>query len=221
MNNQNIQNTTTSEPFTAQQYAACAVCERHESHPSWPWCAYCGPSILRHWGFAAGGGAALAGALYATGQVSPLVATAFSGFFAVLAVLSLIDARSMLLPDKLTLPLIWAGLLFNLLLGFTPLSFAVLGAMGGYLSLYALNWLSVLTSGRDGVGGGDFKLLAAIGAWLGYMPLKEVLLVASVGALAYVGYLKLKGKGGFLTPFPFGPFIAMGGVVAVFLQLLP
>lgn len=215
---QHIENNHLSNPPINQQ-AACAVCERHECHSGWPWCASCGPSILRHWSLAAGGGAALSGVLWTTGLASPLVSTAFAGFFAVLSVLALVDARSMLLPDKITLPLLWAGLLFNLLSGFTPLSAAVLGAVGGYLSLYILNWLSVFTSGRDGIGGGDFKLLAAIGAWLGYEPLKEVLLAASVLALLYVGYLKLKGKGGLATPFPFGPFIALGGGAAVFMML--
>lgn len=158
---------------------------------------------------------------FLTGQESGLRATGLAGFFAVLAVLSLIDARSLLLPDRLTLPLLWAGLLFNLLLGFTPVDLAILGAVTGYLSLYVLNWLSVLTSRRDGIGGGDFKLLAAIGAWLGYEPLKEVMLVASISALVFLGYRKYRGTGDFGTVFPFGPFIALGGVAAVGLRWLP
>ncbi len=130
--------------------------------------------------------------------------------------LTLIDVDSQLLPDQLTLPLLWLGLLFNVSGHWVPLADAVLGAMAGYLSLWSVYWLFKWATGKEGMGYGDFKLLAAIGAWLGWLSLPIVLLLASVvGAL--VGVALVVGKGHDRhVPIPFGPYLAAAGAIALF-----
>lgn len=133
----------------------------------------------------------------------------------VLVALTFIDLDKMLLPDQLTLPLLWGGLLFNLLGGFVPLADAVIGAMAGYLVLWALYWAFKLLTGKEGMGYGDFKLLAALGAWLGWQALPIVLLLSSlVGAAIGIGLILLRnhhqGK-----PIPFGPYLAIAGWIAL------
>ena len=109
-------------------------------------------------------------------------------FTAYVVAMTFIDADTQLLPDELTLPLIWFGLLFNLKTGFVPLEQAVIGAMVGYMSLWTLYWAFKLLTGKEGMGYGDFKLLAAIGAWLGVAVIPITLLVASVvGIAAFFG----------------------------------
>lgn len=136
--------------------------------------------------------------------------------FALIA-LTFIDFDTQLLPDDITLPLLWLGLLFNLNTGFTDLQSAVIGAIAGYLILWSIYWLFKLATGKEGMGYGDFKLLAAIGAWFGWQLLPAVILLSSVlGAIIGIGLIVLT-KRGRETPMPFGPFLAIGGIAALFL----
>ena len=132
-----------------------------------------------------------------------------------LITLAFIDFDTQLLPDSITLPLIWAGLLFNLFGTFTALDAAVIGAVAGYLILWTVYWLFKLLTGKEGMGFGDFKLLAAIGAWLGWTLLPAVILLsAGVGAVIGIVLILVErhGRG---TPIPFGPYLALGGLVAL------
>ena len=133
----------------------------------------------------------------------------------ILLALAVIDFRTQLLPDVLTLPLLWAGLLFQLLFQPFMLSDAVIGVMVGYLSLWSFYWLFKLVTGKEGMGFGDFKLLAALGAWLGwnFLPLILILsagLGAMVGLSAQAFAPRLRGQ-----PLPFGPFLALAGWIAL------
>ncbi|WP_421335900.1 prepilin peptidase [Aeromonas veronii] len=132
-----------------------------------------------------------------------------------LVALTFIDLDKMLLPDQLTLPLLWGGLLFNLASGLVPLADAVIGAMAGYLVLWSLYWAFKLLTGKEGMGYGDFKLLAALGAWLGWQALPIILLLSSlVGAVIGISLIALhkhhQGK-----PIPFGPYLAIAGWIAL------
>jgi leader peptidase (prepilin peptidase)/N-methyltransferase len=127
-----------------------------------------------------------------------------------------IDFDTQLLPDSITLPLLWAGLLINIPGSFVDLRSAVIGAAAGYLALWSVYWLFKLVTGKEGMGFGDFKLLAAIGAWLGWAMLPLVILLSSmVGAVVGVGLILLA-RHGRNVPIPFGPYLAAGGVVALF-----
>ena len=140
---------------------------------------------------------------------------AFIFVFALVA-LTFIDFDTQLLPDDITLPLLWLGLLFNLNVGFTDLKSAVIGAILGYLILWSVYWAFKLVTGKEGMGYGDFKLLGAIGAWFGWQMLPAVILLSSVvGAVIGIGLIVFKGKGGG-TAIPFGPFLALGGIAALF-----
>ncbi len=140
---------------------------------------------------------------------------AFAFIFALIT-LTFIDFDTQLLPDDITLPLLWLGLLFNLNGGFTDLKSAVIGAMLGYLILWSVYWLFKLVTGKEGMGYGDFKLLGAIGAWFGWQLLPAVILLSSVaGALIGIGLIVFKGQGR-STAIPFGPFLALGGIAALF-----
>ncbi|HHQ4527662.1 TPA: prepilin peptidase [Aeromonas hydrophila] len=133
----------------------------------------------------------------------------------VLVALTFIDLDKMLLPDQLTLPLLWGGLLFNLTGGFVPLADAVIGAMAGYLVLWSLYWAFKLLTGKEGMGYGDFKLLAALGAWLGWQALPIVLLLSSlVGAFIGIGLILLRNHHQ-NKPIPFGPYLAIAGWIAL------
>jgi leader peptidase (prepilin peptidase)/N-methyltransferase len=130
--------------------------------------------------------------------------------------LSVIDYDTQLLPDDITLPLIWLGLLWNLIGGFTPLADAVIGAVAGYLILWTVYQLFKLLTGKEGMGYGDFKLLAAYGAWLGWGMLPLVLLASSlVGALVGIGMIVIAGHDR-AKPIPFGPYLVMGGMIALY-----
>jgi leader peptidase (prepilin peptidase)/N-methyltransferase len=121
------------------------------------------------------------------------------------------------LPDDITLPLLWLGLLFNLNNGFTTLNAAVIGAIAGYMILWSIYWAFKLATGKEGMGYGDFKLLAAIGAWFGWQLLPAVILLSSVlGAIIGISLIIFT-KQGRETPMPFGPFLAIGGIAALFL----
>lgn len=122
-----------------------------------------------------------------------------------------IDVRTQLLPDQITLPLLWAGLLLSLVHLFIGPPASILGAAIGYLSLWSVYWLFKLLTGKEGMGFGDFKLLAALGAWMGPMSLLPVILLSSfIGALVGGALIALR-KHGREVPMPFGPFIALAG----------
>ena len=128
-----------------------------------------------------------------------------------LITLALIDLDTQLLPDSITLPLLWLGLAFNLDGHFTDLGSAVIGAMAGYLALWSVFWLFKLATGKEGMGYGDFKLLAALGAWCGIKAVIPILLISSlVGAILGSAWLLFKGRD-HATPIPFGPYLAIAG----------
>ncbi|MBZ9560439.1 prepilin peptidase [Halomonas coralii] len=161
----------------------------------------------------------LAGGVLAVAVVTIHGATpaslALIGACLTLLALAVIDLRTQLLPDLLTLPLLWTGLLYQWLFQPLMLESAVLGAVVGYLVLWAFYWLFKLTTGKEGMGYGDFKLLAALGAWMGWQML-PLLLILSAGVGAVVGIVaqlvmpRLRGM-----PIPFGPFLAMAGWIAL------
>ncbi len=133
-----------------------------------------------------------------------------------LLTLSLIDQDTRLLPDQLTLPLLWLGLLANLNQTFTTLESAVIGAVAGYVSLWLVFHLFHLMTGKYGLGYGDFKLYAAFGAWLGWELLPQILLFASLsGTLLGAGLILLRHQDR-QTPMPFGPHLAAAGCLALF-----
>ncbi|MET0323507.1 MAG: A24 family peptidase [Duganella sp.] len=131
----------------------------------------------------------------------------------VLIALTFIDFDTQLLPDDLTYPLLWAGLLLNLDATYVPLHSAVIGAAAGYLSLWALYWAYKLLRKREGMGYGDFKLLAALGAWLGWTMLPAIVLMASlVGSVVGIALMVLNRRG-LDYQIPFGPYLAASGLL--------
>lgn len=133
-----------------------------------------------------------------------------------LIALTFVDFDTQLLPDDITLPLLWLGLLFNLGAVYVPLHEAVTGAVIGYMVLWSIYWLFKLLTGKEGMGYGDFKLLAAIGAWLGWKMLPLVILLSSfIGAVVGIALIMLA-RHGRSVPIPFGPYLAGGGLVALF-----
>ena len=128
---------------------------------------------------------------------------------------TMIDTDTQLLPDDLTLPLLWIGLGINLYSTFASLENAVIGAILGYLSLWTVYWLFKLLTGKEGMGYGDFKLLAALGAWMGWSMLPLIILLSSlVGAVVGLTMIVL-GKMGFSKQIPFGPYLAGAGLIAL------
>ena len=132
-----------------------------------------------------------------------------------LLALTFIDYDTQLLPDQLTLPLLWLGLITNLFGGFTDLPSALIGAIAGYLFLWSTYWAFKLITGKEGMGYGDFKLYAAIGAWLGWQVLPAVILIASMVGLLYALFTFLTGNRQSAQPIPFGPFLAVSGWVSL------
>ena len=132
-----------------------------------------------------------------------------------LIALTFIDADTQLLPDSITLPLLWMGLCFNLFGVFADLSSAVLGAMVGYLSLWSVYWAFKLFTGKEGMGYGDFKLLAALGAWLGWQMLPLIILLSSLVGAAVGIVLIILARQGRHVPIPFGPYLAAAGLIAL------
>jgi leader peptidase (prepilin peptidase) / N-methyltransferase len=159
-----------------------------------------------------------------TGALSALLVWRFGSGIAGLATLlfawllialTFIDADTQLLPDDLTLPLLWGGLLLNLNATFVPLEEAVIGAAAGYLSLWCVYWVFKFATGKEGMGYGDFKLLAALGAWLGWKMIPVIILLSSmVGAVVGISLI-LFAKRGREIPIPFGPYLAAAGVIAL------
>ena len=148
-----------------------------------------------------GWGASAAGAIILVGFLIPLV---------------FIDIDRKLLPDNLVYPLLWIGLLFNLQNTFVDINSAVIGALAGYLTLWSIFWLFKLVTGKEGMGYGDFKLLAALGAWLGWSMLPLIIMLSSiVGAVLGIAMLVISKKGR-ETTIPFGPYLAIAGLIALF-----
>ena len=130
--------------------------------------------------------------------------------------LAFIDLDTFYLPDDITLPLVWAGLLVNMGGVFVDLQSAVIGAVAGYLALWVVFWSYKLATGKDGMGYGDFKLLAAIGAWLGWKMLPVVILLSSfVGAIVGISLIVFA-RHGRNVPIPFGPYLVLAGLIALF-----
>jgi len=144
------------------------------------------------------------------------VALLWCGFCAVLVALAGIDWDTTLLPDNMTMPLLWAGLVASVLGWTIPLPDSIWGAVAGYLSLWAVYWLFKLATGKEGMGFGDFKLLAALGAWLGWKMILPIVLAASIiGAAVGIG-MKLGSTLREGRYVPFGPFLAGAGLVVLF-----
>lgn len=159
-----------------------------------------------------------------TGLLSLVVAWHFGFSWACLGALLLtwslisltfIDLDHQLLPDKITLPLVWLGILFNLFGQFADLSSSVIGAIAGYLVLWSIYHLFRLVTGKEGMGYGDFKLLAALGAWMGWQYLPMIVLLSSlVGAVVGISLVLLKNHHRDI-PIPFGPYLAAAGWIAL------
>ncbi len=155
-----------------------------------------------------------------TGSVAWHFGVSWQALFAIiylwsLITLTFIDADTTLLPDDITLPLLWLGLLVNAAGVFTTLQAAVVGAAAGYLALWSVYWAFKLITGKEGMGYGDFKLLAALGAWLGWQMLPLVILLSAlVGTVVGVAGMILHGreKG---AKLPFGPYLAAAGLIAM------
>lgn len=149
-------------------------------------------------------------------------ALAWAGFAAALVALAAIDADTRLLPDTITQPLVWSGLLAaSLGLSQISLSTSLWGAVVGYLFLWSVYWLFKLVTGKEGMGQGDFKLLAALGAWLGWEALLSLVLIASLTGVAYGLFLHVRQRMPQDGQMPFGPFLALAGVGVMVLGPLP
>ena len=133
----------------------------------------------------------------------------------VLIAMSFIDFDHQILPDNLTLPFVWLGLFLNLFGLFTDLESAVIGAIAGYLSLWIVFWIFKIITGKQGMGYGDFKLLAVFGAWLGWQYLPQIILLSSfVGSVIGISLIIFRGRDRNI-PIPFGPYLAIAGWIAV------
>jgi leader peptidase (prepilin peptidase)/N-methyltransferase len=181
-------------------------------------CASCGAKISPRYPIVEASAAALAITVAAVLGATPQAVAAL-GFTWTLLALTLIDLDRKLLPDSMTLPLLWAGLIVNALDGgaglFAPLLSSVIGAVAGYLALWSVYHLFKLVTGKEGMGYGDFKLLAAIGAWLGWQLLPLVILLsAAVGSVVGVSLIVFRGRSSQI-PIPFGPYLAVAGWVAL------
>ena len=203
---------------------------------SWLWlrgrCKGCGAAISRRYPVVEGITGMLSGYIAWRFGFSLATAAALVFCWAMIAA-TFIDLDTMYLPDDITLPLLWLGLLVNLAAGAVPdlffsadaqpplplpgrLDYAVIGAAAGYLSLWSVYWTFKLVTGKEGMGFGDFKLLAAIGAWFGWVSLLPVVLISSmVGALIGISLILLR-KHAREKPIPFGPYLASAGLIYMF-----
>ncbi|OYY95871.1 MAG: prepilin peptidase [Hydrogenophilales bacterium 28-61-23] len=205
--------------------SACPKCDHlitwYENIPVLSWlvlrgrCSSCGTPISRRYPLVE----ILTGVLfgYAAWRWGVEIKTPFVwGLLASLVALAFIDLDTQLLPDSVTLPLAWVGLLVNLNGLFCPLDQAVIGAVAGYLTLWSIYHLFKVLTGKEGMGFGDFKLLAALGAWLGWKMLLPIVLAASLaGALIGIVMITFAGRDR-SKPMPFGPWLALGGLIALF-----
>lgn len=177
-------------------------------------CHSCGTPISWRYPLveALGGLAFLALALGSSSGVTLAFSMAFT---AALLTLAAIDSRALILPDVIVQPLLWLGLLANLNGRFAPLPDAVIGAVAGYMSLWIVSRLYSVIRNRDGMGDGDMKLLAALGAWLGWQMVTPILLLAAVSALVVTLIAVLSGRRSANDALPFGPFLALAGWVCL------
>ena len=178
-------------------------------------CAHCQRSIgLRYPAVELASGALSLAAAVTFGPSASLLMALL--FIWVLIALTGIDIDTQLLPDNLTLPLLWLGLAANLFEVWADLPSAVIGAMAGYLSLWSVYWLFKLVTGKEGMGFGDFKLLAALGAWFGWQALPLIILLSSfVGAAIGITFVLVRGQDR-NVPIPFGPYLAGAGLLYLF-----
>jgi leader peptidase (prepilin peptidase)/N-methyltransferase len=178
-------------------------------------CSQCGAPISLRYPVVEALSGALAGYIAWRYGLSAALLGALLFTWAMIA-LAFIDLDTFYLPDSITLPLLWAGLLFNAGGTFTDLNSAVLGAAAGYVALWAVFWTFKFATGKEGMGYGDFKLLAAIGAWLGWKMLPLTILASSlVGAVVGIGLIVFA-KHARERPIPFGPYLAAAGLIAMF-----
>ena len=205
----------------------CPQCDHrqrwHENLPVIGWlrlrgrCAHCASPIPWHYP-AVEALTALLFALCAWQFGAGVPAVAAMGLCAALVALAFIDAQTSLLPDDITLPLLWAGLLLNIGGLFAPLTEAVLGAALGYGLLWLVFQAFRLATGKEGMGFGDFKLLAALGAWLGWRALPEILLFSSLAGVLVGGALLATGRAQRSDPLPFGPYLAAAGLLCLLVR---
>jgi leader peptidase (prepilin peptidase)/N-methyltransferase len=202
----------------------CPHCEHplrwHHNLPVIGWlglrgkCAHCASPIAWHYPVVEGLTAVLfAACAWMLGPTLPALAA--MGLCAALVALTFIDAQTGLLPDDITLPLLWAGLLVNTAGSFAPLSEAVIGAALGYAVLWMVFQAFRLATGKEGMGFGDFKLLAALGAWFGWRALPEIVLLSSLAGVLVGGVLLVAGRARREDPLPFGPYLAAAGVLCL------
>jgi len=140
-------------------------------------------------------------------------------FVASLIALTLIDIDTMLLPDSITLPLLWVGLLFNIGIGLTDLRSAVLGAAIGYAFPWLVCWVFLFVTGRDGMGHGDFKLVAALGAWFGWQAIPSMVSIACALFILMWLLILVSGRSP-ARQIPFGPYLAASGVITLFFGVI-
>ena len=205
--------------------SACPACRQpiraHENIPVLSYlllkrkCAHCGAPISARYPVIE-----LAAAIFAVAAAWRFGATyqalAVAVLLWALLALSAIDVDTQLLPDNLTMPLLWTGLIVNSFGLFVPLGDALWGAVGGYLVLWLVYWGFKLLTGKEGMGYGDFKLLAALGAWLGWQMLPVIILLSSVvGAVVGITLIIARGRDRNI-PIPFGPYLAGAGALTVF-----
>ena len=186
-------------------------------------CRHCAVPISVRYPLVELAGAVLLLAVLHRWGLTPVAACHYALLMALLA-LALMDFDTLLLPDQITLPLLWLGMIVAAALpGATSLVEAVYGAVGGYLLLWLFYWAHRLLTGREGMGYGDFKLLAALGAWLGWRAILPIVLVASTVGVLYAVVGLLRGTSDRDTPIPFGTFLCLGGATTLFLpiSLLP
>jgi leader peptidase (prepilin peptidase) / N-methyltransferase len=223
-----LQATLASEPQTAETLIRPASHCPHCGHPLRAYenipllgylllrgrCSACGTRISLQYPLVELVAAAAAVSVAAFYGMNAQMAAAALFSFALIA-LAGIDLRTQLLPDIITLPLLWAGIFVNLLGLFTDLPSSVIGAMAGYLSLWIIFHIFKLLTGKEGMGYGDFKLLAALGAWTGWQALVLIVLLSSlIGAVVGIGLIVLRSMGRDI-PIPFGPYLAGAGWIAL------
>ncbi|MCP5143810.1 MAG: prepilin peptidase [Gammaproteobacteria bacterium] len=178
-------------------------------------CAGCGTGIsIRYPLVEIAGG--IAGTVAAVWFGPSLAALGVAALSWALIALAMIDYDTQYLPDVITLPFLWLGILLNITGTFVPLQDSVIGATVGYLSLWSVNQAFRLVRGMDGMAAGDFKLLAVLGAWLGWTMLPLIILLSSlVGAVIGIGLMMFRGHAR-AKPIPFGPYLVLAGLIAIY-----